>query len=772
MRKLTPLIWALCAAGMSNVAWAGLSHLHVLSRPGQPFEAELAISNETLPDSVHVELADRNLYPVLAPYSSSADKLRFTLLRRGDNDYVVKVNGPAHFDEATLSFAVEVSWPSGRLVREYHLAPPLEGGVPSAPPPSEDKTKKVLANPHPNLGLKDISLGELKLHSALGEPLRAEVEVRGSGLHRGQLNAEPDLGQLGNASATWLERTPERAVLLLTSHDPISDPIVKVMLRVRHGEQETSKNYTVLLDGGTAASKQVQGVAVDGAASPAVAHGAAGGELQRAAKYRVRRGDTLEAIAVQLAGRGRPIKSVMNWLVEHNQTAFIDGSPDRLRAEVTLRYPAKWGRIALAGQQRTQVAAVTKPVAQTAPPPAKPLAVTPPSAVAKRQIEPPVRAESVTPSKPKPVVAAKPAAVAPAAAATPAVPATGSSAARSARLAARLQQQDQELERLDEKAKQLESQIQGMHEVAKPVAPPPARQTAPKAAATPVQAPPAPAHVPAPVAPKAVKAAPQAPVPVQTQAPTQAVAPEPIITTEPKKVVLPAVHAAASDEVSLLDSINANSRLERDAGLAVLGASLGVIVLLNRRKRGAAAAGRNGAQPAAAGKTVAGSAAASGNSLISMMTNLMTGKDGVELEQDVDWLAEADVFMSYGRYDLALESLQSGIAQVPSRPDLHYKLLQVYAKQEDNANFAKHAQEVLEYFGADSVIGRRVVELGASVLPGNPLFAPGKPAAAGGPAAAGAQATAPAPNETYLKELFGEMGEPGSGPGAQKPAGV
>jgi Tfp pilus assembly protein FimV len=765
MRKLTPLIWALCAAGMSNAAWAGLSHLHVLSRPGQPFEAELAISNETLPDSVHVELADRNLYPVLAPYSASADKLRFTLLRRGDNDYVVKVNGPAHFDEATLSFAVEVSWPSGRLVREYHLASPLEGGVPSAPPPPEDKTKKVLVNPHPNLGLKDISLGELKLHSALGEPLRAEVEVRGSGLHRGQLSAEPDLGQLGSASATWLERTPERAVLLLTSHDPISDPIVKVMLRVRHGEQETSKNYTALLDAGTAASKQVQAGAANGAASPAVAHGAAGGELQRAAKYRVRRGDTLEAIAVQLAGKGRPIKSVMNWLVEHNQTAFIDGSPDRLRAEVTLRYPAKWGRIAMAGQQRTQVAAANKPEAQTAPPPAKPVAVTPPPAMAKRQITPPpTRTESITPSKPaKPVVAAKPAAVAPA---TPTAPATASSEARSARLAARLQQQDQELERLDEKAKQLESQIQGMHEAAKPAAPPPARQAAPKLAAAPVQAPPAPAHAPAPVAPKAVKAAPQTPAPAQAQAPAQAAAPEPIITTEPKKVVLPASHAAASDEVSLLDSINANSRLERDAGLAVLGASLGVIVLLNRRKRGAAAAGRKGTQSAATGKTVAGTAAASGNSLISMMTNLMTGKDGVELEQDVDWLAEADVFMSYGRYDLALESLQSGIAQVPSRPDLHYKLLQVYAKQEDSANFAKHAQEVLEYFGADSVIGRRVVELGASVLPGNPLFAAGKPAAAG------AQAAAPAPNETYLKELFGEMGEPGSGPGAQKPAGV
>lgn len=674
MRKLTPLIWALCAAGMSSAAWAGLSHLRVLSQPGQPFEAELAIKDEALPDSLHVELADRNRYPVLEPYSASATKLHFTLQRQGDNAYLVKVSGPAHFEEAFLSFAVEVSWPSGRLVREYHVEPPLEGGGPQAPRSAEDKTKKVLANPHPNLGLKDISLGALKLHSVLGEPLRAEVEVLGSGLHRGELNAEPDLGVLGRVSATWLERTPERALLLLSSHDPVNSPVVNVMLRVRHGEQETSKIYMVSLESGATMLRPEQTPT-----APAVA-GAERNELQRAVKYRVRRGDTLEAIAVQLASKGRPIKAVMNWLVEHNQAAFIGGSPDRLRAEVTLRYPAKWGRIAAAGLQRVQVATPDKPAAHgEVPRSAKPL--------------------TVVKTAPSPQTA-------------------DSHAARSARLAAHLHQQDQELVRLDEEASKLENQLKGMRAGSK--------QGKPAKPAKPIQSDPTQGKIK-----QAESLAPDHAAP----------AVEPIITTEPKKVILPASHAAATAaEGGLLDSANANSPMVRGAALAVLGASLGAMVLLNRRKRGAAAR-QNGALSATTGMTaMAGAAAGSGNGLISMMTNLMAGKDGVELEQDVDWLAEADVFMSYDRNDLALDTLKSGIAQVPSRQDLHYKLLQVYAKLDDTANFTRHAQEVLDYFGADSVIGRRVKELGASVLPDDPLF--------------------------------NEMGESGGGAGTHKPAGA
>ena len=60
--------------------------------------------------------------------------------------------------------------------------------------PAEDKAKKVIVNPPPDIGLKGVELGEIHLNSNLGEPLVADVEVRGSGLHRGRLNADPELG--------------------------------------------------------------------------------------------------------------------------------------------------------------------------------------------------------------------------------------------------------------------------------------------------------------------------------------------------------------------------------------------------------------------------------------------------------------------------------------------------------------------------------------------------------------------------------------------------
>ncbi|MCE9683112.1 FimV/HubP family polar landmark protein [Halomonas alkalisoli] len=59
-------------------------------------------------------------------------------------------------------------------------------------------------------------------------------------------------------------------------------------------------------------------------------------------------------------------------------------------------------------------------------------------------------------------------------------------------------------------------------------------------------------------------------------------------------------------------------------------------------------------------------------------------------------ISEADIFMAYGRYDQARESLQAGLAQEPGRDDLRLKLLTVHVKQGDWTAAQREAERLAE----------------------------------------------------------------------------
>lgn len=62
--------------------------------------------------------------------------------------------------------------------------------------------------------------------------------------------------------------------------------------------------------------------------------------------------------------------------------------------------------------------------------------------------------------------------------------------------------------------------------------------------------------------------------------------------------------------------------------------------------------------------------------------------------QEGDPLAEADAYIAYGRMDQAAQSLETAISREPSRTDLRLKLLGVYADTQDRASFEKQLGEV------------------------------------------------------------------------------
>ena len=79
-------------------------------------------------------------------------------------------------------------------------------------------------------------------------------------------------------------------------------------------------------------------------------------------------------------------------------------------------------------------------------------------------------------------------------------------------------------------------------------------------------------------------------------------------------------------------------------------------------------------------------------------TIALTGEDEevvqAEGEEGVDPIAEADTYVAYGRLDQAAHTLENAISRAPSRTDLRLKLLGVYADSEDRDSFEKQFGEL------------------------------------------------------------------------------
>ncbi len=110
-----------------------------------------------------------------------------------------------------------------------------------------------------------------------------------------------------------------------------------------------------------------------------------------------------------------------------------------------------------------------------------------------------------------------------------------------------------------------------------------------------------------------------------------------------------------------------------------------------------------------------------------MQTSFMTemGAPGMGAMQadEVDPVAEAEVYMAYGRDQQAMEVLQDAIRRDPARVELKLKLLEVYQKRKDVRAFESLAEELYPAIGKDGSRWGRVVDMGRRISPRHPLFA-------------------------------------------------
>lgn len=112
--------------------------------------------------------------------------------------------------------------------------------------------------------------------------------------------------------------------------------------------------------------------------------------------------------------------------------------------------------------------------------------------------------------------------------------------------------------------------------------------------------------------------------------------------------------------------------------------------------------------------------------------------------EEVDPLAEAEIYLAYGRDAQAEEILKEAVAAHPRRHEIRLKLLEIYAKRKDAAAFDPIARELQGATGGQGEVWGQAVRLGYQVDPSNSRYAAGKPT---GAAAAAAAAPAAAPEE-------------------------
>ncbi|ARU88009.1 FimV/HubP family polar landmark protein [Pseudomonas sp. M30-35] len=217
-----------------------------------------------------------------------------------------------------------------------------------------------------------LGLGEITLHSALNQPLEADIQL----LQVGDLNASEIRVKLASADAfsrSGVERfvflndlrfTPSlgngRNIIRVTSNQAVREPYLNFIVEVSRPNGQLLREYTVLLDPPTtpaygsaspAPSGQYSAPAATSTATRASVPARAQGYVPQAPSvtpaillgqtHQVRSGESMWQIASELRNQGSTAsqQSLINDIYALNPQAFANGDINRLKAGVNLRLP-------------------------------------------------------------------------------------------------------------------------------------------------------------------------------------------------------------------------------------------------------------------------------------------------------------------------------------------------------------------------------------------------------------------------------------------------
>ncbi|HEX4332542.1 MAG TPA: FimV/HubP family polar landmark protein [Usitatibacter sp.] len=274
---------------------------------------------------------------------------------------------------------------------------------------------------------------------------------------------------------------------------------------------------------------------------------------------------------------------------------------------------------------------------------------------------------------------------------------------------------------------------------------------APKVAAAPIPPPatvtPAPPVTPpAPVTPPKVATVeptqPAAtPTPAPTPAPTEAA--KPPKSAEAPKPTPPATRKAAPPPKEWYEDID--PMYLAAGGLVVIGIPLIAFLLIRRRRNrddmplnsSMTSAFPSDLKPDTGARPVGGGLVDTGNS--SFLTDFDKTGPGTIDTDEVDPVAEAEVYIAYGRDAQAEEILKEAMARDKNRHEIAVKLLEIYHARKSATAFETVAKELHTQVGDSSPLWQKAAAMGHQIDPQNALYA----AAAGAGAAAFVSSPAP-----------------------------
>ncbi|MDB9953193.1 hypothetical protein OAD57_07400 [Porticoccaceae bacterium] len=197
-----------------------------------------------------------------------------------------------------------------------------------------------------------VGFGDITLNSALNEPLDAEISLTNiEGIEEGlllvQLAPASAFAQAGVSRDYYLTQlafsvdtnAADETVVKVTSQGPILEPYLDFLVQLEWPAGRIVREYTLLLDlpiySGEVTPAQVVNVA---AASPKPKV-ASKRELAGDA-HRVVVGDTLWNVSKRLRPRGSTILQTMDALYSQNPSAFVAGDANKMKEGAILRLPS------------------------------------------------------------------------------------------------------------------------------------------------------------------------------------------------------------------------------------------------------------------------------------------------------------------------------------------------------------------------------------------------------------------------------------------------
>ncbi len=662
-----------------------------------------------------------------------------------------------------------------------------------------------------------LALGRVTVQSALGEPLRVEIdvpEITPDEVASLRVNvASPDAFRaagldygpaVSGISVNLQRRSDGRYFLRLSSDRPVAEPFVDVILETAWGSGRIVRDFTMLFDppamrqaqtpltaqvapsaspapaGRTTpapvAPERAARPASPGAAAPVARAPATPAPAAPAApaapvapgsgnQVTVQAGETAGKIAAAHKTDAVSLDQMLLALLRANPEAFVGNNVNRLRAGAVLNLPSEEQAQAVpAGEARQTLVAQSRDfnefrrrLAEGVP--------TAPAAGTSREAGGRVQAQ---------VEEKRPAAAAPdkLTLSKGAVQGRGGSEDKVAQNRA-AQDASNRVAELNRNISELNKLTGALPGAAQPAAGASAPSTAATAAARPasspslasvaipagspaaaVQAPTAaapasspvstasapvvaavtPASAPAAAAASAFAAAASAPSTDAAPAPAAAAPASAPAAAAPKRPVAP----PPIQEPSLLDELLGNPLIPASLGGA-LALLLGLGVWKARQRRKSAQVDSSFLESRLQPDSFFG---ASGGQRIDTNEGAPTGSSMVyspsqlDAAGDVDPVAEADVYLAYGRDLQAEEILKEALRINPQRIAIHTKLLEIYAKRRDTKAFEQLAGEVYGLTHGAGPEWSHICELGLDLDPSNPMYQPGGQPSGNAPLAA------------------------------------